>query len=184
LTPVFVLVLNAYNTKKQESKNNVMLRKMKPLIFLMLVLVLTLTVSCTDDDDNVTQLPDIASSTIELFLGEWQLENISLDSGDIEEPPSPVNLTFTPNPVDSRAFEYQGTSTCNVYAGNLLLFTEEVLLLTDLLTTEMLCDPQSLNTFESLYYDSIQQSNTYRIDQETLSLTTEDGITLNFSRAD
>ena len=160
-----------------------MLRKMKRLIFPLLVLALVLTTACTDDDNNVTELPDIPNSTLTLFLGEWQLENIVLISGAIEEPPSPVSLTFTTNPLDPRAFEYQGASTCNSYAGNLFLFTEEVLLLTDLLSTEMLCDPQILNTFERQYYDSIEQSNTYRITQETLSLTTEEGITLNFRRA-
>jgi len=145
---------------------------------------MALIVSCADDDDNIAELPDIPSSTLELFLGEWQLENITMDSGDVEEPPSPVNLAFTQNPVAPRGFEYQGASTCNVYAGNLFLLTEEVLVLTDLLSTEMLCAPQSLNNFENQYYDIIQQSNTYLITQETLNLFTEDGITLNFSRAD
>lgn len=161
-----------------------MLGKMKRWIFAALVIALALTASCTDDDSNVTAIPDIPNSTLTLFLGEWQLENITMDSGAIEEPPSPVSLTFTQNPEDPRGFEYQGTSTCNAYAGNLFLFTEEVLLLTDLLSTEMSCDPQTLNTFETRYYDSIQQSNTYQITRETLSLSTEDGITLNFIKVD
>ena len=160
-----------------------MFRRMNRLILPLLIVTMTLNVSCSEDDSiTATELPEIPNSTLELFLGEWQLRSINVDSGAIEEPPTPVFLNLVQSVSEPRIFEYQGTATCNVYAGNLFLFSEEVLLIDDLLTTEMLCDPETLNTFETSYYDIIQQSNSYRITQETLALTTEDGRSANFIR--
>lgn len=155
---------------------------MKRVVLAFALITIFLTASCGDDDfQNQNSSP--TGTNFELLAGEWDLENIIEESGAVLAPPAPVNLILTQSAENPMAFSYTGTSTCNLYSGNLNFSTDNRVTLGSFLTTEMACGEADLNNFEETYYRFIGQSVEFQLGQDSFALLTPDGATLNYIRA-
>ena len=155
---------------------------MNRIVFALITLSFFISTSCGDDDfQNQNSGP--TGINFELLEGEWDLENIIEGSGAVLAPPAPVNLILAQSAENPMAFSYNGTSTCNLYSGNVNFSANNRVSLGSFLTTEMACGEADLNTFEETYYRFLGQSVEFQLGQDSFALLTPDGETLNFIRA-
>jgi len=139
----------------------------------MFVAILIAT-SCTDDDP----------IQVQLLSGDWILDNITLTSGELITPPAPVNLLLTQSEENPSSFSFVGTVICNQYGGDFSFLSENTVDFEGVATTEQLCvEDDPTGTFQGTYFDVFGQSVEFNIGENTITIVSQEGTTLNFSRA-
>ncbi len=107
------------------------------------------------------------------LLGIWELQKVIIDN-QITTPPSSVTLIF------SKSSDFNGTSTCNSYGGQVKEITKKTISFFDIYSTEIFCTPQQLNTFEQKYYQLLQNSKQYSIEDSILILFSDNNSKMEF----
>ncbi len=158
-------------------------------VTLSLILITSIFFSCNDENDSIQDIDnldginiEINAERFEIFSGEWILLDITSNSGTKLIPPALVNISFSIEENDSIInYNLDGTSTCNLYGGELLSLNNSKISFEQLYSTEMLCE-EDLNTFEIKYFEYLFKSDAYLINGDTLTLSSDDKVMINFQK--
>jgi heat shock protein HslJ len=105
------------------------------------------------------------------FDGDWQLTVGTIDGADLDLTAGEVTLT-----VDGD--RWGGTAACNQYFATATLEGDQVTL-GGVGSTEMACDEPRM-ALEAAYLTALQRVTTVALDGDTLTVSSEDGVTLEF----
>jgi len=121
------------------------------------------------------QPTDPAANELDAIIGEWLLEEGTLDGQPIPMvPEAPITLSVN-------AIRVTGTSACNSYGAD-WVFTNDGLRLDDITMTLMLCEGH-IGASETAYLEALRRTATVELDGERLVFAGE-GAELRFVPAD
>ncbi len=144
---------------------------MRKIALLNIIALVLLVVACSSTDDNV----QVDTSNL---IGNWELDGFLYQEDIIIPIPKLVSLNFSKTEEKTTL---NGQSTCNGYGGQIASIGEKNISITEFYFTEIACTNQTLNTFESTYFNVLSSVKKYLIDSNTLILSYEDSY-LTFKR--
>ena len=114
---------------------------------------------------------------------EWRLTAIEAASPAVDVSLSPAVPTarFSPEPGYPSRGSLSGYSGCNTYGARFTARSGGQLHVEALFTTYVGCTPVT-GPIEAAYYQHVQRAVSYRVENKTLRIFTNEGVTLRFDR--
>lgn len=136
--------------------------------------LLAVVVACAAPPPAATPSPTPAPPDVNAIIGEWRLEEGTLDGQPIPlVPQAPITLSVN-------AVRIGGTSACNSYGAD-WVFTDDGPRPGDIAQTLMLCE-EPINASEVAYLEALRRATDFTLDGDRLVFSGE-GVELRFVSA-
>ena len=148
----------------------------KSVLGFLIILLISSCSNESDTDPNTTNDTDLTVVNSKInpevfnsFIGNWELVAITVSDGTQIVSPVTVTIIFS-NDESEGNFLLNGKSTCNLYGGAFTSLANGSVTFQELYSTEQLCEDSALNDFEIEYWEWLYNTNSYRIENDSLRL--------------